>query len=58
MDRWNIRIEAYRELGFTKKSLSDPDEDVRNAAEIYFRSKALRKEEAKKIVDLWKLEKL
>jgi len=36
---WIIRLEAYRTLGFTRKSLEDSDQDIRNEAKEYFKIK-------------------
>jgi len=55
----SIRMLAYRVLGFTKKALYDDIEYIAEQAREYFELKEkYTKEEAKKIIDLWKLEKL
>jgi len=54
-----IRKEAYRTLGFTEKALRDENRVIRIQAKEYFDLKEKHtKEEAKRIVDLWKLEQL
>jgi len=55
----DIRLKAYRSLGFTEEALDDDDTCIGREAEKYFElKKKYSKEEAKKIIDLWKLEKL
>ena len=33
---WNIRLEAYRALGYTKEALNEDDEDIRREAQLFF----------------------
>jgi len=56
---WRVRLKAYRILGFTKESLESKNSNIKSAAKEYFELKEkYTKEDAKKAIDLWKLERL